>query len=69
MHIIEVTHRHRNDFHFIAYCRHCNKKSKHGDGYADHYYQAVVFPHRHCEHCGMDEYGERAALEAPLGEK
>jgi hypothetical protein len=50
---------HRNDFHFIAYCRHCGKRSRHGDGYADAMYQRCVFPARHCEHCGCDEYGNK----------
>lgn len=58
MHIIKVTFQNRNDFHFVAYCRHCTKQSRHGDGYADAYYQQVVFPHRHCEHCGADEFGD-----------
>lgn len=60
MHIIKVTSRYRNDFQFTAYCRHCEKTSDHGDGYADAYYQQEVFPHRQCEHCGLDEYGEKA---------
>jgi len=58
MHIAEVTFRHRNDFKFIAFCRHCQKKSRHGDGYADAFYQERVFPGRHCEHCGLNEAGD-----------
>lgn len=65
MHIIELTFRNRNDFHFIAVCRHCRRESRWTDGYADEYYQRMVFPHRHCPHCEIDEYGgaseERAA--------
>lgn len=57
MHIVKVTFRNRNDFHFEAYCRHCGKTSRHGDGYADAYYQEKVFPARHCEHCGKNETG------------
>lgn len=57
MRIVEVTFRNRNDFKFIAACKHCGEKSRHGDGYADAYYQDVVFPHRHCEHCSLDEFG------------
>jgi hypothetical protein len=60
MHIGEITFRNRNDFHFIAECRHCGKKSRHGDGYADAFYQGRVFPARCCEHCGLNEYGETA---------
>jgi hypothetical protein len=60
MHIAEVTFRNRNDFHFKAYCRHCQKTSMHGDGYADAFYQTKVFPDRCCEHCGLNEYGESA---------
>jgi hypothetical protein len=59
MHIIELTWRNKNDFHFIALCRHCDKQSRHRDGYADKFYQTQVFPARHCEHCGMNEYGEQ----------
>lgn len=58
MRITMVTSRNRNDFQFNATCPHCGKASWHGDGYADAYYQQVVFPHRHCEHCGADEFGE-----------
>ena len=58
MHICEVTFRSRNDFHFIAFCRHCSKKSRHSDGYADAFYQECVFPARHCEHCGLNENGD-----------
>lgn len=61
MRIVEVTYRNRNDFHFVAHCPHCSKKSRHGDGYADHYYQTQVFPARHCKHCGLNEYGDIAA--------
>ena len=61
MHITEVTWRHRNDFHFVAFCRHCEKTSQWGDGYADEFYQQKVFPSRHCEHCGMNEAGEKRA--------
>jgi hypothetical protein len=57
MYIAEITFRSRNDFHFIAFCRHCRKKSWHGDGYADAFYQKRVFPARHCEHCGLDGNG------------
>lgn len=58
MYIIEITEHIKNDFKFIAYCRFCEKKSHHGDGYADSIYQQEVFPHRHCEHCDLDEFGE-----------
>lgn len=61
MYIAEITFRNRNDFHFVAFCRHCLKKSRHGDGYADAYYQERVFPARHCEHCGLNEAGEERA--------
>lgn len=57
MYIIEVTKRYRNDFHFRAYCRHCGDISTHGDGYADAYYQQVVFPNRFCEKCHLNEAG------------
>lgn len=57
MHIVEITSRHRNDFHFKAQCRHCKRLSTWGDGYADAYYQENVFPARHCPHCGKDEAG------------
>lgn len=59
MHIVKIVWRNKNDFRFIACCKHCEKKSHHGDGYADEYYQTVVFPHRHCEHCELDEYGNK----------
>lgn len=62
MYIFEVTFRHRNDFHFNAFCRHCRKTSFHGDGYADRYYQEEVFPHRFCEYCGLDEYGNGSGV-------
>jgi hypothetical protein len=58
MHIVEVTWLRKADFHFIALCRHCGKRSLWGDGYADAYYQQCVFPARHCEHCGLDEPGD-----------
>jgi hypothetical protein len=64
MHIAKVTFRHRNDFHFIAACRHCEKTSKWGDGYADSFYQQKVFPARHCPHCGLNEAGEKSAAAA-----
>lgn len=60
MYIVEVTSRYRNDFQFNAYCRHCRKKSWHGDGYANANYQNEVFPARCCEHCGLNEHGETA---------
>lgn len=63
MHIAEILWRNRNDFHFVAMCRHCRKSSRWGDGYADAYYQQQVFPARHCEHCGLNEYGEAIAAE------
>lgn len=55
MYIIEVTSRNRNDFQFIAYCHHCEKKSFHDDGYEDAMYLCRVFPNRACEHCGKTE--------------
>ena len=58
MRISEITWRHRNDFKFIADCRHCGKQSRHGDGYADNFYCTVVVPDRCCEHCGLNEFGE-----------
>lgn len=63
MYICEVTSRHRNDFHFIAMCRSCGKKSRWGDGYADSMYQERVFPARHCPHCGENEYGEKSEID------
>lgn len=57
MYITKVTSRYKNDFKFDAYCRHCDKYSHWPDGYADDYYQEVVFPHRYCPYCGKDEYG------------
>lgn len=57
MRIAKVIFRHRNDFHFTADCD-CGQQSQWGDGYADAYYQQVVFPHRHCPHCGLNEFGE-----------
>lgn len=60
MHIERLTFRSRNDFHFVAGCRHCEKESRHGDGYADAFYQRRVFPDRCCEHCGLNEHGETA---------
>jgi hypothetical protein len=57
MHIIEVTWRNRNDFHFVAYCRWCGERSRWHDGYADSYYQQEVLPARHCPHCDKDEAG------------
>lgn len=58
MRIAEITERYRNDFKYIADCRHCGKQSRHGDGYADHFYCTRVVPDRCCEHCGLNEYGE-----------
>lgn len=68
MHIIKITFRSRNDFHFISHCRHCGDQTSWGDGYADAYYQQVVFPHRRCPKCGLDEYGEAAPVAASRGE-
>lgn len=65
MYIIEVTWRHRDDFHFIAFCRHCGKTSRWGDGYADAFYQGQVLPARHCPHCGMNEHAKRPAILSP----
>lgn len=59
MRIRELTFRNRNDFHFIAECD-CGKSSRWGDGYADAFYQQVVFPARCCPHCGLNEHGETA---------
>lgn len=56
MRIVEVTFRHRNDFHFNAACD-CGKTSKYRDGYADTFYQYRVFPARACPHCGLNEHG------------
>lgn len=39
MHIAEVTWRNRDDFHFVAFCRHCKQASRWGDGYANAFYQ------------------------------
>lgn len=61
MRIREITYRNRNNFHFIASCA-CGKTSRHGDGYADAFYQQRVFPDRCCEHCGLNERGETIAL-------
>lgn len=58
MRIETITFRSRNDFKFIASCRHCGKDSRHGDGYADEFYCVRVLPGRHCEHCGLNEAGE-----------
>lgn len=57
MQISEIIWHNRNDFHFIATCG-CGKTSRHGDGYADAFYQQRVFPDRCCPHCGRNEYGE-----------
>jgi len=69
MHITRVVWRNRNDFHFVASCRHCGKQSWHGDGYADALYQQCVFPARHCEYCGLDEYGEASELADAAAER
>lgn len=58
MHIQEITWRHRNDFHFICACRHCEHAFKRGDGYADEYFCRVVVPGQHCPKCGKNEDGE-----------
>ena len=58
MRIKEITWRHRNDFHYIAACEHCGYETKYADGYADNFYCTVVVPHRHCEKCALNSYGE-----------
>ena len=63
MYIKEVTYRNRNDFKFIAFCRHCLTQTRYGDGYADHYYQTKVLPARHCPNCGKNECGDAAEQE------
>jgi hypothetical protein len=60
MELIEVTQRYRNDFHWKGKCRHCGHIARYGDGYADAFYCKVVVPHRHCDECGMNCYGEKA---------
>jgi endogenous inhibitor of DNA gyrase (YacG/DUF329 family) len=57
MEITKITWRHRNDFRFVAHCDHCGKDSAWPDGYADGYYQLVVFPNRPCPHCDVSEVG------------
>lgn len=58
MFIVAVTYRNRDDFHFISLCPHCSHQSRWTDGYADHYYQKVVLPHRHCPNCRLDDFGD-----------
>jgi hypothetical protein len=68
MQIVEVTHRVRNDFHWIGQCRHCGHRERYGDGYADHYYCTQVAPGRYCPDCGMNCFGEKeeqGVAEAP----
>lgn len=52
MHIVEIIDRIKNDYRFVALCKFCQRTSHHGDGYADYYYAAKVFPARPCPHCG-----------------
>lgn len=58
MELIEVTSRHRNDFHWKGKCRHCNHVEHYGDGYADDFYCLRVVPNRHCPKCNLNCYGE-----------
>lgn len=64
--IVELTKRYGNNFHFISECQHCGDRDHWGDGYADAYYQQVVFPHRHCRKCGKDHWGDTAEPDMPL---
>lgn len=55
MYISQLTSRNKNDFHFRSHCMSCLKTHTWGDGYADAYYQTVVFPNRPCPGCGLSE--------------
>lgn len=59
MRLLEVTSRHRNDFHWIGQCESCGHKQRYGDGYADRFYCMGVVPGRHCPECGLNSYGEK----------
>lgn len=61
MRIDEITWRHRNDFHWIGKCEHCGHTDRFGDGYADEFYCLNVVPSRHCEKCGLNSHGDKAA--------
>ena len=61
MELIEVTRRHRNNFHWKGRCRHCGHIENYGDGYADAFYCLTIVPHRHCPECGLDCYGDKPA--------
>lgn len=58
MRIIEVTNRHRNDFHWVGQCEHCDHVEKYGDGYADNFYCTQVVPGRYCPECGRNSHGD-----------
>jgi hypothetical protein len=60
MRLVEVTYRHRNDFHWVGECEHCGTRTRYGDGYADTYYCTVVVPHRYCTECHKNSYGKTA---------
>lgn len=57
MELLEVTWRHRNDFHWQGRCRHCSHTERYRDGYADAFYCRRVVPERHCPACGLNCYG------------
>lgn len=58
MKLLEVTYRHRNDFHWRGQCENCRHIERYGDGYADAFYCLTVIPHRYCPKCGKNSYGE-----------
>jgi hypothetical protein len=59
MRLVEVTWRHRNDFHWKGECESCGHITHYGDGYADHFYCTKVIPDRHCEKCGFNSLGHK----------
>lgn len=59
MRIERITWRHRNDFHWIGRCEHCDHEESYGDGYADEFYCLNVVPARFCPECDTNSVGER----------
>jgi len=63
--IKDVIWRHRNDFHFIAYCKYCGHEHRRSDGYADEYFCERVVPGQSCPKCGRNEAGIFGGIAPP----
>ena len=52
MKIKKITYQHRNDFHALLECEHCQHVQELKTGYDDAYYHQKVLPAMECKSCG-----------------